>query len=90
MNLAGHAAHMVKRTGAYRVWWGNLRERGDLKDIGINGRIMLKCIIKCNGGGMDWTDLAQDMERWQTLVTAVMNLRVPKKCREFLDKLRSC
>jgi hypothetical protein len=39
---------------------------------------------------MDWSYLAQDMERWQTLVMAVMNLRIPKKCREFLDKLRTC
>ena len=28
-------------------------------------------------GGMDWIDLAQDMERWRTLVNAVMSLRVP-------------
>ena len=28
-------------------------------------------------GGMNWTDLAQDLDRRQTLVNAVMNLRVP-------------
>jgi len=28
-------------------------------------------------GGTDWLELAQDMDRWQALVTAVMNLRVP-------------
>jgi hypothetical protein len=28
-------------------------------------------------GGMDWNDLAQDMERWQALVETVMNLQVP-------------
>jgi hypothetical protein len=28
-------------------------------------------------GGMDWIDLAQDMDRWLALVYAVMNLRVP-------------
>jgi hypothetical protein len=28
-------------------------------------------------GGMDWIDMAQDRDRWQALVSAVMNLRVP-------------
>ena len=27
-------------------------------------------------GGMDWIDLAQDMERWRKYVNAVMNIRV--------------
>jgi len=28
-------------------------------------------------GYMDWVGLAQDTDRWRTLVSAVMNLRVP-------------
>ena len=28
-------------------------------------------------GYMDWIGLAQDSDRWRTLVSAVMNLRVP-------------
>ena len=31
--------------------------------------------VEC--GCMDWIRLAQDRDRWRTLVSAVMNLRVP-------------
>jgi hypothetical protein len=56
---------------------GNLKERPlgrprhrcednikmDLKEVGC--------------GGMDWIDLAQDMDRWRALLNAVMNLLAP-------------
>ena len=28
-------------------------------------------------GGMDWIDLIQERDRWQAVVTGVMNLREP-------------
>ena len=32
---------------------------------------------KVGCGDVDWIELAKDRNRWQTLVSAVMNLRVP-------------
>jgi len=49
-----------------------------LGDPGVDGRIILRRILrKWDVGDMDWIELAQDRDRWQELVNAVMNLRVP-------------
>ena len=44
-----------------RRWVDNIRT--DLQEVGC--------------GYMNWIGLAQDRDRWRTLVRAVMNLRVP-------------
>jgi len=60
------------------VWWGIVNERDYLGDPGVDGRIILRWIIKkWDVGGMDWIEVAQDRDRWRALVNAVMNLRVP-------------
>ena len=35
-------------------------------------------------GEMDWIILAQDRDRWRTLVNEVMNLLVPQNAEDFL------
>jgi len=75
---AGHVARMGEEWGVYRFlvgepegkiplgrpsrrWVDNIRM--DLQEVGC--------------GYMDWIGLAQDRDSWRTLVSAVMNLRVP-------------
>jgi len=54
-----------------------VRERDHLENPGVDGRIILRWIyIKWNGG-IDLIDLAQNRDRWWTIVNAVINCRVP-------------
>jgi hypothetical protein len=46
------------------------------------GSIILKWILEKYV--MDWTDLAQDRDRWKALVNTVMNLSVPYNVEKFL------
>jgi len=57
---------------------GNVRERDHLGDLGVDGRLILRWNFRKWDVGV-WTglDLAQDRERWRTLVNTVMNLPVP-------------
>jgi len=76
MRLAGHLASMGKEREVYRFlvgkpegrrplgrhrWVDNIRM--DLQEVGY--------------GYMDWIGLAQERDRWWTLVSAVTNLQVP-------------
>jgi hypothetical protein len=74
----GHVARVGEERGCIGSWWGNRRERDQWGDLGVrwvdNIRMDLQD-VEC--GYMDWIGLAQDRDRWRTLVSAVMNLRVP-------------
>ena len=66
-------ARIGDRRGTPAFWWGDLRVRDTLEDPVVDGRIILKFIFKKWDGGMDWIDLAHDIDRWQELVKALMN-----------------
>ena len=68
----------VRRGGCIGSWWGNRREGDHWGDLGVDGWIKFRNDLQEEGCGyMDWIGLAQDRDRWRTLVSAVMNLRVP-------------
>jgi len=73
MRWAGHVACMGEERGVYRFLVGKSGGRRPL------GRPKHRWVdlqeVGC--GYMDWIGLAQDRDRWQTLVSTVMNLRVP-------------
>jgi hypothetical protein len=46
-------------------WWEDPRERDHLEELGIDGWIILKCVLKKLDGYVDWIDLAVDRDRWR-------------------------
>ena len=63
-----------ERRSAYRVLVGNLREGDQLKDRGVDGRIILKWIFRW---GIDWIYFAQCRDRWPAVMNAVICLWLP-------------
>jgi hypothetical protein len=56
---------------------GNLRAGKHLEDPGVDGRIILKWIFEKSDRDLDCIDLAEDRDRCQAVVNAVMKFRVP-------------
>jgi hypothetical protein len=52
----------------------SLTGRDHLEDLGVDGRIILQCILK---KGMDLANLALDRGKWRTVVNTEMNLTTP-------------
>ena len=78
MRWAGHVARMGEERGAYRVLVGKPEGKRPLGRPRRRWVDIIRVELQEAGYGyMDWIGLAQDRDRWRTLVSAVMNLRVP-------------
>jgi len=78
MRWAGHVARMGEERGMYRVLVGKSegrRQLGRPRHRWVDNIRMDLQEVGCRY--MDWIVLTQDRDRWRTLVSAVMNLRVP-------------
>jgi len=78
MRWAGHVARMGEERGLYRVLVGKpegMRPLGRPRRRWVDNIRMDLQEVGC--GYTDWIGLAQDRDRWRTLVIPVMNLRVP-------------
>jgi len=86
MRWVGHVARMGERRGVYRVLVGKPEGKRPLGRPRHRWEDNIKIDLQEVGcGGMDWIKLAQDRDRWRALVNAVMNLRIPLNCGEFID-----
>jgi hypothetical protein len=78
MRWTGHVARMGEERGAYRVLVGKpegKRPLGRPRRRWVDNIMMDLLAVGC--GYVDWIGLAQDRDRWWTLVIAGFKLRVP-------------
>jgi hypothetical protein len=75
---AGHVARMAEKRNAYRLLVGKPEGK---RQLGRPRRRWVDNIRMDLGevgwGDVDWIDLAQNRNRWRTLVSSVLNLLVP-------------
>ena len=89
MRWAGHVARIGEERGVYRVLLGKpewRRPLGRPRRRWVDNIRMDLQEVAC--GYMDWIGLAQDRESWRTLVSAVMNFRVPWNAGNFLTSYK--
>jgi hypothetical protein len=70
----------LRRDMGTEIWWEGPEEIGHLEDIRIDGKIILKLILKTWMGGRG-LDSAEDRNKWWAVESTAFSL----KCWEFLE-----
>ena len=91
MRWVWHEACRGKGVVDIGFWWENLRGRDHWEDLGIDGRKILKWMMKEMGcRTIALIGLTEDRDRWQAVVNTVIEPSGSVKCGEFLNYLRTC
>ena len=78
MRWAGHVGRMGESRGVCRILVGKPEGKRPLERPRRRWVYNIRMDLQEVGCGyMDWIGLAQDRDRWRTLMSAVMNLQVP-------------
>jgi hypothetical protein len=78
-------AHLVERRGAYRVVVRKLGGKSPLGRSRRKWKDSVKISLKeIRWEGVDWSDSAQDTERWRAVVKAVMKRQSPQNAGTLL------
>ena len=75
--MSGHVACRGRREVYTGVWWGNLREGDHLEEPGVDGRIILRWMLrKWDVGAWTVSIWLRIGIFWRAFVNALVNLRV--------------
>jgi hypothetical protein len=66
------------------LWLGDLMERDHLEDLGVDGDNIKMNLQEMQWRGMNWVNLAQERDRCEALLNAVINLGVSYNAANFL------
>jgi hypothetical protein len=50
MRWVGHVARIGKDRKVYKVWWESPKERNNSKDVRVDGRVELECVLRTLAG----------------------------------------
>jgi hypothetical protein len=55
----------------------NLKGTNNSEDLDVDGKLILKWILRKRWEIVEWMHLAQDRDQWLALVNMTMNIRIP-------------